>query len=275
MRINDIKTGLIMKTSILSISALIICMAFGSCCMGKTVKGNGNIVTREFQIGQFDEIELSLPATVNYSKGDHYGCIVKVDENILEYLDICTSESDLELKKAKRYRSVNLHATKFVIEVVSPTMKGIEIAGSGDVNVLSGMVGEKMSVEIAGSGDVNFKEPIEFREFDAEIAGSGDVKVMKHSDLQKFDVEIAGSGDVVLIDANVLYADIEIAGSGDVNLKGVVRKAKVETAGSGDVVLGEVVERIDYGIVGSGDIYYGGNPTVKGSKAGSGNIRQR
>ena len=275
MRINNIKTGLIMKTNILSISALIICMAFGSCCMGKTVKGNGNIVTREFQIGQFDEIELSLPATVNYSKGDHYGCIVKVDENILEYLDICTSESDLELKKAKRYRSVNLHATKFVIEVVSPTMKGIEIAGSGDVNVLSGMVGEKMSVEIAGSGDVNFKEPIEFREFDAEIAGSGDVKVMKHSDLQKFDVEIAGSGDVVLIDANVLYADIEIAGSGDVNLKGVVRKAKVETAGSGDVVLGEVVERIDYGIVGSGDIYYGGNPTVKGSKAGSGNIRQR
>lgn len=59
------------------------------------------------------------------------------------------------------------------------------------------------------------------------------------------------------------------------NMKGVVRKAKVETAGSGDVVFGEVTERIDYGIVGSGDIYYGGTPTVKGSKAGSGNIRQK
>lgn len=264
-----------MKTNILSISALIICMAFGSCCMGKAIKGNGNIVTREFQIGHFDEIELSLPATVNYTTGDRYSCTVKVDENIFEYLDICTSEGDLELKKAKRYRSVNLHATKFVIEVVSPMLKGIDIAGSGDVNVLSSMVGEKMSVEIAGSGDVNFKESVEFREFDAEIAGSGDVKVMKHSDFQKCEVEIAGSGDVILNDANVLYADIEIAGSGDVTLKGVVRKAKVETAGSGDVILGEVMERIDYGIVGSGDIYYGGTPTVKGSKVGSGNIRQR
>lgn len=264
-----------MKTNILSISALIICMAFGSCCIGKTIKGNGNIVTREIQVGYFDEIELSLSATVNYTVGDRYSCIVKVDENILEYLDICTSEGDLELKKANRYRTVNLQATKFVIEVVSPTLKGIDVAGSGDVNVLSDMVGEKMSVEIAGSGDVNFKEPVGFREFDAEIAGSGNVIVVKHSDLQKCDVEIAGSGDVILNDVNVLYADIEIAGSGDVTLIGVVRKAKVETAGSGDVVLGEVMERIDYGIVGSGDIYYGGNPTVKGSKAGSGNIRQR
>ena len=264
-----------MKTNILSISALIICMAFCSCGIGKTIKGNGNIVTHEIQVGYFDEIELSLPATVNYTTGDHYGCIVKVDENILEYLDICTSEGDLELKKANRYRTVNLQATKFVIEVVSPTLKGIDVAVSGDVNVLSDMVGEKMSIEIAGSGDVVFKEPVVFREFEVEVAGSGDVKTDKRSDFQKVDIEIAGSGDVSFNEANVLFADIEIAGSGDVNMKGVVRKAEVETAGSGDVVFGEVTERIDYDIVGSGDIYYGGTPTVKGSKAGSGNIRQK
>lgn len=264
-----------MKTNILSISALIICMAFCSCSIGKTVKGNRNIVTREFQVGQFDEIELSLSATVNYTLGDHYGCVVKVDENILEYLDICTDKGDLELKKSKQHRSINLQPTKFVIEVVSPRLKSIEIAGSGDVNVLSNMVGEKMSVDIAGSGDVNFKEPIEFRELEVEVAGSGDVKVAGHSEFQKVDIEIAGSGDVSLNDANVLYADVEIAGSGDVTLKGVIRKAKIETAGSGDVILGEVAERIDYSIIGSGDVFYGGTPVVKGSKAGSGSIRQK
>lgn len=264
-----------MKTNILSISALIICMAFGSCCMGKTIKGNGNIVKREFQVGRFDEIELSLSATVNYTVGDNYSCVVKVDENILEYLDICTKDGDLELKKSNRHRYVNLQPTKFVIEIVSPNLKSIEIAGSGDVNVLSDMVGEKMSVDIAGSGDVAFKESVTFRELEVEVAGSGDVKVVKHSEFQKVDFEIAGSGDVKLNDANVLYADIEIAGSGDVTVNGVIRKAKVETAGSGDVILGEVVERIDYGIVGSGDIFYEGNPTVKGGRQGSGNIRQK
>lgn len=264
-----------MKTNIVSISALIICMAICSCGMGKTIKGNGNIVTREIQVGQFDEIELSISATVNYTFGDNYSCVVKVDENILEYLDFCTKEGDLELKKSNRYRSVNLQPTKFVIEVVSPRLKSIEIAGSGDVNVLSNMIGEKMSVDIAGSGDVVFKKPVEFRELEVEVAGSGGVKVAEHSEFQKVDIEIAGSGDVNLNNANVLYADIEIAGSGDVTIKGVIRKAKVETAGSGDVVLGEVADRIDYSIIGSGDIFYGGTPVVKGSKVGSGSIRQK
>ncbi len=265
-----------MKAKSIRIPALIVCMALFSCSFGKTIiKGNGNIVTREFQVGQFNEIELCLSATVNYRTGSQYGCVVKVDENLLEYLDIKTVEGDLELSRAKKHRTVNLQATQFVIEVTSPSLKGIDIAGSGDVNVLSSLTGKEMSVNIAGSGDVIFKEPLVMTEFEAEIAGSGDVKIEKHSDFQKIDVETAGSGDVIFTEANVLKVDVEIAGSGDVTVNGQIRNAEIETAGSGDVYLGEVVGTLNYGIVGSGDICYSGSPTVRGSKMGSGDIRNR
>lgn len=264
-----------MKAKSIRIPALIVCMALFSCSFGKTIRGNGNIVTREFHVGQFNEIELCLPATVNYRTGSQYSCVVKVDENILDYLSIKTVDGDLELNKVKKHRSVNLQATQFVIEITSPSLKDIDIAGSGDVYVLNSLTGKEMSVNIAGSGDVIFKEPIVMTEFDAEIAGSGDVKITKHSEFQKIDAEIAGSGDVVFVDANVLKVDVEVAGSGNVTVSGTVKDAEIEIAGSGDVYLGEVVGSLQYGIVGSGDIYYSGSPTVRGSKMGSGDIHKR
>lgn len=266
---------IIMKAKSIRIPALIVCMALFSCSFGKTIRGNGNIVTREFHVGQFNEIELCLPATVNYRTGSQYSCVVKVDENILDYLSIKTVDGDLELNKVKKHRSVNLQATQFVIEITSPSLKGIDIAGSGDVYVLNSLTGKEMSVNIAGSGDVIFKEPIAMTEFDAEIAGSGDVKITKHSEFQKIDAEIAGSGDVFFVDANVLKVDVEVAGSGNVTVSGTVKDAEIEIAGSGDVYLGEVVGSLQYGIAGSGDIYYSGSPTVRGSKMGSGDIHKR
>ena len=265
-----------MKTKIIRISTLIVCVTLFSCSFGKTIKkGNGDIVTREFHVGQFNEIELSLPATVNYTTGNQCSCVVKIDENLLDYLDIKTVDGDLELNRARKHRSVNLQPTQFVIEITSPSLKGIDVAGSGDVNVLSKLTGNEMSVDIAGSGYVVFKEPLVMTEFEADVAGSGDVKILKHSEFQKIDVEIAGSGDVVFVDANVLKVDVEIAGSGNVTVGGTIKGAEIDVAGSGDVYLGEVVDILNYSIVGSGDIYYSGSPTLKGSKMGSGDIHNR
>ena len=265
-----------MKTNILNISVLLVCMAFCSCGFGKNIKGNGNIVTREFRVGEFDGIELSVLATVNYTVGDKYSCIVHVDENILDCLGIRISEGKLKLENGYRYRSVNLQPTKCVIELISPKLKSIDVLGSGDVNVLSDLVGRKMSVGVAGSGDVVFNETLDFGEFKIKMAGSGDVRTLKHADLQKVNIETTGLCSVVMNNAEVLHADMEVAGSSKVTVNGVVKVVKVRNASLNDVVLGVVTDRIDYRIKGTGDILYGGIPAVlKGKKVGRGNILQK
>ena len=43
---------------------------------------NGNVVTRDFDVAAFNEVNQVLPtATVNYSVADHYSCHVTLDEN--------------------------------------------------------------------------------------------------------------------------------------------------------------------------------------------------
>ena len=85
-----------MKRNILIIVSAIICVAFISCTikfdddllMRKDIKGNGNIVTQNYLVGTFNELSIALPAKVNFTVSENYTCAIRVDENIMEYLDI-------------------------------------------------------------------------------------------------------------------------------------------------------------------------------------------
>ena len=64
-----------MKRNIIIIAAAIISMTLNACTInldgeslgGKTIKGDGNIITRNIDVTAFNEISTSLPATVNFT----------------------------------------------------------------------------------------------------------------------------------------------------------------------------------------------------------------
>ena len=78
-----------MKRHFLIIAASIIAMVVQSCSIaisgeslgGETVKGNGNIVTRNCDVSVFEGLSLLLPATVNFTISEDYTCTFRVDEN--------------------------------------------------------------------------------------------------------------------------------------------------------------------------------------------------
>ena len=268
-----------MKRHILILATVIISMAFVSCTItvdgetfgGKTIKGDGNIVTQNYTVSAFNEISTSLPATVNFTIADEYTCSVRVDENILEYLDIKVDEHDLILKKQDQHKNINLHATEFVIEVTAPSMEDINLAGSGTLNVLSPMEGEELEVNLAGSGDIVFNETVNVQEVELNVAGSGNIDCNEVL-ADKLDANVAGSGDLSVKTGNVRKAEVSVAGSGDCVLTCEIETLEANIAGSGDIKA-RVNDKLEYSIIGSGDIAYYGNPSVvQGDKVGSGSV---
>ncbi len=134
-----------MKRNIIIIAATIISMTLNACTFnldgetlgGKTVEGDGNIVTRTYDVTAFNEISTSLPAMVNFTIADSYSCTVSVDENLFDYLDIKVKDDELLLGKQKEDKSTRLKATQFVIEVTAPSLEIINLAGSGTLNAKS------------------------------------------------------------------------------------------------------------------------------------------
>lgn len=262
-----------MKKHILIITIAFVGMMLSSCdfeAYSKTIEGNGNIVTRTYDVSDFNGISAALPAKVNYTVSENYSCIVRVDENLLEYLDIKVKDNDLLLGRLKEHNNTNLKATEFVIEVTAPSLEEINLAGSGEFNALSPMEGEKLEVNLAGSGDVFFKEKVAVGELEMSVAGSGSIDC-KEIVADKLDTNLAGSGDVKVAGGTVREAEAGVAGSGDVVLYCDIETLEADIAGSGDIKA-RVSGKLKYGIIGSGDIGYYGNPIVEGDKSGRGKL---
>ena len=269
-----------MKRNILITAITILCLALVSCSIhvdgetfgGKTIKGNDTIVTQNFEVTDFNEISISLAATVNFTVSNDYTCSVRVDENLLEYLDIEVKGHDLILKKQDDYKNVNLRATEFVIDVTAPSLEDINLAGSGTFNLLSPMEVEKLDVNVAGSGDVYLKETITVDDIELNVAGSGDI-ACEELIAEKLDANVAGSGDLKVVGGMVREAEADVAGSGDIVLYCDIANLEANIAGSGDIKA-RVNGKLSYSIFGSGDIGYYGNPVVEGDKGGVSRVKR-
>jgi len=263
-----------MKRNILIIAAAIISMTLNACTInmdgetlgGKTVKGDGNIITRNIDVTAFNEISTSLPATVNFTIADNYSCTVTVDENIFNYLEIKVKEGDLLLRKPDEHKNVNLRPTSFVIDITAPSVEQINLAGSGTFNANSPLEAEKLEANVAGSGDIVFNETVTVGEAELNVAGSGDL-VCNELVAGKLDCNVAGSGDLKVVSGKVQEAEAGVAGSGDIVLTCDIENLDANVAGSGDIKA-RVNGKLAYGIFGSGDIGYYGNPVVEGDKVG-------
>ena len=263
-----------MKKNILLIAAAIISMTLNACTInlggenfgGETIKGNGNIVTQTYDVSTFDELSIALPATVNFTVSNVYSCSVRVDENLLEYLDIKVEERKLRLCKQKKHNNTHLNATEFIIEVTAPSLEEINLAGSGTFIALSPMEVKKLEANVAGSGDIIFKETVTVDKAELNVAGSGDM-VCDELVADELDTNVAGSGDVKITNGKVRKAEASVAGSGDIVLTCDIENLDANIAGSGDIKA-RVNGRLTYGIFGSGDISYYGNPVVEGDKVG-------
>lgn len=249
-----------MKKHFLIIATAIIGIALVSCSfsvngetLGKeTIKGNGNIVTRNYDVTAYNEIAASLPATINFTVGDDYTCTVSVDENIFDYLEIKVKDGELKLGRLKEHKNFNLRATEFVINVTAPSLDEVSLAGSGDINFLSPMNENKLEISLAGSGNVVFKEDVNVDHLEMTVAGSGDIYIEKGT-IRKFEADIAGSGKIVS-HAEVQDMDASVAGSGDITAK--------------------VNGTLEYSVAGSGDIKYYGEAKISGKISGSGSINR-
>lgn len=263
-----------MKRHLIIIATAILGMALNACTIhvneesfgGKTITGDGNVVTRNYDMADFNGISTSLSATVNFTIADNYSCAVSVDENLFDYLDIKTEDNELLMGKRKEDKNSHLKATRFVIEVTAPSLENINLAGSGTFNANSPLKGEKLEANVAGSGDVVFNKTVSAQEVNLNVAGSGDL-VCNELVADELDSNVAGSGDLKVTRGTVREAVASVAGSGDIVLTCAIDTLDANVAGSGDIKA-RVNGKLTYGIFGSGDIGYYGNPVIEGGKVG-------
>lgn len=217
---------------------------------GKRIKGNGNVVTIERSVGDYDEVAVAGWFDVELVSGNEGELTLKGESNLLEYIKTEVKNGKLVIKVAK---GVNLRPSNWksgiYVTVPVESINAVSLSGSGDLVGKTTIRVNNFSAAMSGSGDVSLV--VEADEVDASLSGSGDINLSGST--TDFTVSVSGSGDIKAYDLEADFVRATVSGSADIRV----------TAN----------QSIDARVSGSGDIHYRGNPKkIKSKASGSGDI---
>ncbi len=221
---------------------------FGSDFFGMGTKGEGPVTTELRTPGEFTQITNKVSADVEWRTGEAWQVEISAQANLIPLIKTEIKNGALIIYTDDSYSSKE----SIVVKIISPELKEVHLAGSGNFKTFSPVKTENFSIHVAGSGTV-------------EIADM---------DVQNLNCHVAGSGDVNLTGGTAQLTEAHVAGSGNVQAKAFsTGELKAHVAGSGDIACG-VREKLDASVGGSGTIRYYGNPEVKSHVGGSGEVVQ-
>jgi hypothetical protein len=233
-------------------AAVIAASAATSACGRAHSEDGGPVVSRNYQVGGFDQIEVAGPYNVQVRTGSGPSVSAQGSQKMVEHMVVEVRGGKLEIHPERQkgwfHSGWNFHG-KVDLIVTVPQLRAASIAGSGDIRV-DQVKGDSFAGEIAGSGGL-------------------DIAAL---DVQSLKLAIAGSGGTKVGSGRAQDARFEIAGSGDIDARGVqAQTANVSIAGSGNISA-NATATADVSIMGSGDVQLTGGAKCKISKAGSGNV---
>ena len=236
-----------------SIAAAVVAASAALSGCHQANEGGGPAVSRNYQVGRFQQIEVAGPYDVTVRTGANAGVSAEGSQKLLERTVVVVQGDKLVIhpQESKGFHFMSFgtrgHAD-FTVTV--PQLKAATIAGSGDVHV-DKVEGDRFDGTVAGSGKLNV-DTVNVGALKLSISGSGSAK--------------AGAG-------KAQSADYSIAGSGDIRAGAVdTQQAKVSIAGSGSVDA-HATGTADVSIMGSGAVDVTGGAKCSISKAGSGSVR--
>jgi hypothetical protein len=207
---------------------------FGVACTTTTITGSGTVTTKPVTGSSFSKIEVGDAFDVNLTVGDADQAIVRVDDNLVDHLDVgVTGETlHLSLKPRTSVRSATLHA-----DVTVRSLSDIEVSGAGQVHLSGAVTGQRLSLMVSGAGGLD--GTIRVGEANVELSGASRAK-------------LAGTAGHLVVKesgASDLEADQLQAEDLTVNLSG----ASTATASVTNTVSAE--------LSGASSLRYGGSPT--------------
>lgn len=221
----------------LRMPVLLVVAALLAGCGAVSLTGSGNVVTQEQAITGFDKIGVSQGFQVEVRQGDTFSVIIRVDDNIVEHLEVARKGDTLKIG-LKPNRSYRLKNTTLEAEVTMPTLVGLDLSGGSRATITGFTSTEDFDADLSGGSHVRG----DVEAGNAKLDLSGGSHLTLSGSAQDLKLDASGGGQIDLGDFSVVDADVEMSGGG---------RATVNASG-----------KLDANASGGSHVYYVGNPTL-------------
>src|SRR5918993_5321394 len=148
-------------------------MAVAGCTEARSQNGDP-VVDRNYQVGEFDRIELAGPYDARVRTGSAISVHARGNEKAIDNLEVVVEDGALVIRSKKKMGFNWGKSGKVALDVTVPSLRGAEIAGSGDIRI-DRVAGDSFDGGIAGSGNLTVSS-VEVNRLKMSIGGGGESK---------------------------------------------------------------------------------------------------
>ncbi len=217
------------------ISFIALAMLVG--CTQIPITGSGNVVTQEEPISGFDKVDISHSFEVNISQGESFSVIIRVDDNLVEHLQVVKQGSTLKIGLNPN-RNYTIRNATMQAEVTMPELTGLDLSSASHANITGFKSIKDLSVDLSSSSSLT-----------GDI-GAGDVSIDLSSSSE---MTLAGSGG---------DATIDVSSSSELDLSEFAVVNAQVNASSASTVTVNASGRLDVDASSASNVYYLGDPTL-------------
>jgi hypothetical protein len=235
-----------MKT--ISYLSVLFLLAAGTSCIsinpGESVWGNGNVVSEDRAIEDFEGLKVSSGIDVVMKQGSKVSLMLEADENLHDLIKTEVIDHSLRI-----YASKNIRKAKVMkVYLVYVDLNSIRISSAGNVKGENTLQTDVLDINLSSAGDLVLD--LKAEEVHCDISSSGDARLSGRTGL--LEADLSSAGDLYAYDLIAQKCDVRCSSAGDARIC--------------------ATEEFDLNCSSAGSIYYRGEGSLikaKTSSAGS------
>lgn len=257
-----------MKRILVIITIVLVNMSLSSCVHFQFfgIVGSGPIVTRNFDLSNFDQIESQTVIDVEVAQGDSFRVVAEGHENIMDYLELRVINHKLTVDLM--HGSYNHFEMKIYVTMPVLNKLSVQSTGNAYLNEFTGL--ESLTIIDNSTGNIVCDGTFEIQNnLEIKSRSTGNIRLGVNCD--EIEASVSSTGNITL-NGSCNYQDVYLSCTGNYNAFDLSSKeCNVETNGTGDARI-TVSDVLNATIRSVGSIYYKGNPSVHIQDYSIGNV---
>jgi hypothetical protein len=247
---NILKEYIVMKRLLLLVILLgSIAFLFTGC----SLVGSGPIETKEYQLTDFTEIEISHDFNYDITRSETYSVVASTHQNLIDHLDIFKSGQTLKV----RLKSGTIVNSDARVTVTLPALERLQVSGAASGHVSGFSSGSNFTLQVSGASqsDINMETG------KTKIQISGASRVNGTIKAAETEIVISGASNCDL-SGSTAAAKIEISGASHADLPDLIlQNADIELSGASGATI-NTSGKLDMALSGASTLNYYGKPML-------------
>jgi len=238
---------------VLLISTVVAALMLTGCAGYEFIRGTGNIVEKDFNFKDFQNIEISSNFSFDVKRSDAYSIKISARENIMERVEVEQTGNTLKIRLLPgSYSNTGLKA-----DITLPEIKRLVVSGASRGTLKGFNSNEDFDTVVSGASSVDID--IQTGSASTEVSGASKITGSLKATSVRFEISGASRCDLT---GSAEKAVINISGASQANLEDfVIQDADLDVSGASRTTV-KVQRTLNVDVSGASSVEYLDNPDL-------------